>query len=124
MGEAATMREAILDLIREYRNVSFAELSRRIDGFKGDLEWMNSYGWVLWAGISQEAVDAINSLMKADEIHMQPTTPLVYLCDGVMLKLPVAKRAVKYKNPHWCPIVFNPGPPKQAGRKSMLAGAP
>jgi hypothetical protein len=119
-GDAPVVR-AMLDKAGE------PELSR-IDGFKGDLEWLNSYDRLLWSGISQEAVDALNSLLKAGEVHMKPTMPLVYMCDGVMIRLPTVKRAVKYKSPHWLPVVFNPGPPKlPKGRKSSLldaAGAP
>jgi hypothetical protein len=114
------MREAILDLIRAYRNVSFAELSQRIDGFKGDQEWLNSYGWVLWSGISREAIDVLQSMLEAGEVHMAPAHWLVYMFDGAALKLPLVKCARKYKRPHWCPVVFNPGLPKQ-GRSRVVA---
>jgi hypothetical protein len=108
------MADAILQLVTQRRTVSFAELGR-LDGFSGgDLQIGLSNdvisNVVLWSGLTQAAVDALDELRVARKIHPVPTTPLVYLIDGQMLKLPIVKSKRHYKKPHWLPMVFNPGP--------------
>jgi hypothetical protein len=66
---------------------------------------------VLWSGISPAAADALKLLLEAGECHFRPTSALTYLCDGMMLKLPLVKRSRHYKTPHWCPCVLKPGRP-------------
>lgn len=109
------MAERILEMVTRRRTVSFAELGG-IEGFAGgDLElYLPGYpNVVLWSGLTASACAALEELRLARAIHPVPTSLLVYLCDGRMLKLPVARtRGAKrgYRKPHWMPVVFNPGP--------------
>src|SRR6516225_7638239 len=103
---------SIIDEIRRVLrsdHVSFAELSR-IEGFSGGslaLTLGDNDSIVFWDDLSQEAVDALQQLIAA---HCEPCSPLVYLVDGVMPRLPISKQARRYKERHWGPIVLRPGP--------------
>ena len=106
------MADAILDYITKYQGVSFAELERNIKGFAGgDIEWsLPKTNIVLWQGLTEEAVNALNLLRTGKHIHPNPCPVMIYLMDGLIPRLPVAKTARPYKEPHWLPCVFNPGP--------------
>lgn len=102
----------LVDAVREVMKkggVSFAELAR-LEGFTGDLSIASSANEniVFWSGLSREAVDAINQIRKEGEYEMVPTPVMVYMIDGMMLDMPLVKRNVKYKKPHWLPVAFNP----------------
>jgi hypothetical protein len=117
------MADQILALVKNRETVSFMELEREIDGFKGgDYEWiLDPWNIVLWAGMTKEAIDAMLLLREKHLIHPTATTLLVYMIDGGMPRLPLAKRKVVYKKPHWIPVVFNPGPdPKSKHAKRAL----
>lgn len=55
------MKSEILKYVRELDRVSFAELSKSIDGFKGDrdLPLESHPSILLWAGLSDAAINAI-----------------------------------------------------------------
>lgn len=102
----------LLEQIKEklsWGSVSFAELSR-IEGFNGDLEIKLNHpsvsNVVLWSGLSEEAIEALEVIRKEGEYIISPSTILVYLMDGVSLNLPIAKSKRHYKKPHWAPVVF------------------
>jgi hypothetical protein len=93
-------------------HVSFAELSR-IPGFNGDLAWcLPGYdNIVVWNGMSQVAGDALRQMQKVGEFHFHAASSLlVYVLDGVVLNLPIAKATQQYKKPHWLPVVLKRGP--------------
>jgi len=82
---------------------------------------------VLWQGLTEEGLNALEELRQAKKIHQLPAHFLSYLHDGKMLKLPLAKRPQHYKMPHWAPVCFNPGPapehpPKPARRSQSPPG--
>ena len=70
---------------------------------------------ILWAGMSQEFFDVIKELTFARGVYRHPSTPLVYMIDGALPLLPVAKN-VKHKTPHWAPITFCSFPYKKSKR--------
>jgi hypothetical protein len=108
------MAAQILDLVTQRRAVSFAELSREIDGFSGDFELgYRDHNIVLWHRASEEADLALQHLTDAGAIHAVPTTAFVYLIDGMAIRLPIARQVRRYKKPHWLPVVFNPGPERK-----------
>jgi hypothetical protein len=116
---------ALADAIREkleFNHVSFAELMR-IPGVQGDLEWYRDgedFGnIILWSGLSQEAFDILQAMIKAGECHLVPTSLLIYLADGEMLRLPLVKRIMRYKTPHWLPCVLNRGPAKAQKKREI-----
>ena len=100
----------VLAYIRKNNNVSFAELARKWpDYFRGGDRGivLDKYdNIVLWDGLTEMACAVYHRVMKEPDIEMHPTAILVYLVDGSMLRMPVAKRAVQYKKPHWLPCVL------------------
>ena len=114
------MTDMIVDVRKYMRrdNVTFAELSRRIEGFEGEgaIGPEGNPNVVYWTGMSAEASKCVSTLLREGFCHLhiaemyQTTIPLVYLIDGVMLSLPLVKANRQYKTPHWLPVVFKMGP--------------
>jgi len=118
------MKTAIEKLVAEREHVSFAELSRKIEGFSGELGLFRPPydNIVLWPAISQEGVAAISSLLKEGKIYMHPCTVLIYHVDGQVPSFPIAKGAKPYKTMRWFPVVFCTHPYKQPtklGKKTV-----
>jgi hypothetical protein len=100
------MATQILKIVTERRNVSFAELSRSVEGFDGELGLiLNDFNICLWPHLSQAAVDALEELRLAKAIYPKPTSVLVYLADGAVPNMPIARGRRRYKRPHWAPLV-------------------
>jgi len=59
---------------------------------------------ILWAGMSERAVDTIQYLRNEGYIKFLPCSPLVYLYDGECLTMPLAKRKRYVKKDHWLPV--------------------
>lgn len=101
------MKQIILSYIKHRENVSYAELSRDIEGFTGDYEDQLKQNLVLWSGVSLDASIALAELIKERQIFLSPASPLVYFIDGCVPGLPVAKRVQEYKKRHWLPVTFS-----------------
>jgi len=102
-----TLKEKIAEMVVSLGGVSFVELSG-IPGFGGDREMcIESKNIVLWCGVSREACEAIEELKAEGVIEARPTSRLVYMLDGRVPALPLAKQNRAYKSPHWCPITFS-----------------
>lgn len=89
--------------------VSMAELENGIEGFRGNLAWgALDRNVVFWVNMSDAAVNALALLFKAKKLKLKPTELLVYMVDGNILNLPIAKRPDHtYKKEHWLPVVLN-----------------
>jgi predicted RNA binding protein with dsRBD fold (UPF0201 family) len=106
----AKLKQDILNMVNEKDNVSFVDLEE-IQGFKGNYEY-SLYPVsevVLWYGVSLDAIQSLKELMLEEKIDLASTSVLTYLVDGKALKLPLAKSpaTIKYKKPHWFPVMFN-----------------
>lgn len=102
------MKTQILQYVHNRDRATFAELSRDIPGFKGDLK-MTLDGFetiILWVQLSADAIDALNDLLEEKSLFMIPTVPLTYLADGERLTYPVVKSPRRYREPRWLPVVF------------------
>jgi hypothetical protein len=121
---AGRLNEAIVAYVTKYDWVTFVELQNRFDHYRdtrGDLclflgdEYPNI---ILWAGMSRAFVDLLERLQKDKRVFAHVASPLSYLHDGGMLKMPLAKRAHKYKELHWLPVCLRVVPIGQGrGRK-------
>ncbi len=104
------MARDIAAFVQARHNVTFVELTAHLgQQAAGDLAIefdLPSLKAVLWEGVSETFADALE-LGKGD-IVMDETTPLVYMFDGAMMRLPLVKSARRYAKPHWLPVVFNP----------------
>lgn len=103
------MRQAILDLIERLDGgVSFIELCQRIEGFAGQHACTLNGQLVLWEGLSDAGIEALGRLQTSGLIAIVACSPLVYLIDGQMLRLPIAKRRNHtYQRPHWYPVTLS-----------------
>lgn len=111
------MKEQIFNYVLRNGGVTFAEIPLICgDAANGALAmYIPEYpNIILWDGLSDEVIDAINALLKEEKIHLHPTIAMVYLCDGAAVRLPIAKTIRHYKSPRWLPVVFNAGPAKKA----------
>jgi hypothetical protein len=104
------LRAAIREQLKK-DHVSFAELTR-IPGFNGNLTLVSKIipNVIFWSGLSEEACDVLDQLQDAGEYHLHGCSMLVYFADGSALKMPIAKKKVQYKTPHWLPCVLKRGP--------------
>lgn len=103
------MKNEILKIIKERENVSFAELSKKINGFDGNssLVLTDNSMVSLWVNMSEMAINSITQLVNANEIYFIPCKPFTYLLDGICLNMPVVKQAGrKYKKIHWLPVLM------------------
>lgn len=103
------MKQEIYKLIHDYDHVTFAEIVRKIPGAEGErtMYFNSEIGpLILWSGISDTAIDAIEELWKKEKtIEMEPCQPLTYMLDGILLDYPVIT-VKKSKKERWCPVVF------------------
>lgn len=108
------LRSAILEYVNANDHVTFAELHRRFESrfnLRGDYAFApGSFPTlILWAGMSEEYCTALQDLTSPDgPLVKVPCAPFVYMIDGQVLNMPVAKRAHTYKEDHWLPIVLRP----------------
>lgn len=102
------MKESILNLIIRRPHASLFELSERVPGFTGNLIWYINTNTIIWPECSEQAVKAMKSLVQEGKIIPVATTPWVYVFDGMIPYIPVAKSLTKnYKLPHWLPLEFS-----------------
>lgn len=103
----------IVEYIAEYGHTSFAEMLRIIESHdinrEGDtcLSLPEYPNIILWAGLSDEAADVLDAVMMTPGMVRKPSSQLVYLIDGLLLRMPIAKRIHAYKKPHWLPITLS-----------------
>jgi hypothetical protein len=110
---SSALHASIVDFVRQRDNVSFAELANHIEGVRGGDVALHIPGFeniIVWVNLTQEAADVLTGLVADKLIHFAPTSPLVYLADGAIPGMPLARQAKRYKAPHWVPLVLKPGP--------------
>jgi len=101
--------ENLLEFVTNFRKfASFIEIVQSFEGAKGDLSFgFDDKNIWLWTGISRELADILEELIIGEKIGMCLCPVFVYLADGGMLNMPLAKRNMKYKAPRWCPVTFS-----------------
>jgi hypothetical protein len=105
------MHTRILEVIDRHAGygVSFVELQNEIEGFRGGPFAIANHtysSWIYWAGLTQEAVSALQHLRMTEQITFVPASPLVYLIDGERLTLPLVRQVRAYKEDHWAPVTL------------------
>ncbi len=97
--------DELLEFIRTRRGVSCVELA---DGFgSGNATILEESNIVIAFGLSEEVAAALNELIESDDVVCIPCSTFVYLIDGRMPDLPIAKANKSYKKPHWQPVAFD-----------------
>lgn len=124
VGSRLSLDEMVEDMLwyvgRDW--VTYKELMGRYgEQSKGDYDHgVPALNIIFWGGMSEVFVEAVEalSLMRPHEeglvrrIHPHPSSSLVYFMDGGVLDLPLVNRPPKggYKELHWAPLSFRPGP--------------
>jgi hypothetical protein len=100
------MKEKIKEFVHRMNYVSFSELVRVIPNSSGERAIChNNDSLVLWQGVSVEFAQAIEQLLRDNEIVLTPCETMVYYADrGPIPALPVAKGIKKYSQTHWLPV--------------------
>ena len=112
-AKAGDIESAIIGLVAAYDHVSFAEISRK---FKPYLETEGDHAIcsnldpniILFYGLSEGLADAILKVLSGGQVEIAPCSWLIYMIDGRLPAMPLAKRPPKagYKNPCWVPVVL------------------
>jgi hypothetical protein len=106
----------IVDYVREYKGVTFVEIERILKDNDIPVKGEAQFGWLdqnilFWGGMSKEMLDIVEHLIRTKQIYCHPASVLIYLADGRIPAMPIAKKDKKYKESHWLPICFNVTPP-------------
>jgi hypothetical protein len=108
-----------VEFVRTERDVTFVELKRHfaermeVDGDVA-LESAECPNLFWWVGMSEEFASLAQALARHPDVALDPCSWLVYMGDGVVLKMPLVKRPPEngYPQPHWSPCVFDYIPDK------------
>jgi hypothetical protein len=104
--------QAILDYAQKHPGMSFVEVERIFDehgfDYKGTLaichlEYANI---IIWKGWNKDATELLGALLEGP-MEMVPTNVLTYVADSKLLAIPLAKKAINYKHPHWLPMTLS-----------------
>lgn len=102
----------ILRLLEQHGSVTFGPIMD-IEGAHGPCALRMDGNIVLWAGMSDQLVEAIHGLFARDVVRLKSTTVLDYAASGGGLKLPLVRSADAaargYAEPHWHPVLIEPG---------------
>ncbi len=116
----AKLKADIITTIKEKGGgVSMVELENSIPEFSGDYLFGNAdmnIWW--WFRCSIDACDALAELVREEKITAKPTDVLVYLIDGAVPQVPIAKQIKPYKKERWIPVVLNLPETAHAQRKN------
>lgn len=111
------LRSKILERVRKHDHVSFAEIRTHFGGDGSlDGEFCLYLGdrpnTMLWVNMSEDFVSVMMDLLAKKEVHVVPSSLLVYMIDGAVPSMPMAKRPGKhdYPSPRWFCVVLRPGP--------------
>ena len=107
------IKEDIKVLVHKFNHVSFAELKRKVKDFHDengvDIYLRDNTNIILWNNVSDEGLEAVKEIVQENkDVLVKTTSVLLYLTDGIILKLPLANdMKKKYKKLHWMPFVFS-----------------
>ena len=107
MKTPVPMKAKILKFIEEHEGATFADLHTHLQNFQGIqmmcLPWNQQVA--VWAGMSVEATDAVNELLKSATVLLSVVTPFEYDRAGATLDLPLAYDSeAEYKELRWLPV--------------------
>ncbi len=116
------LEDAVVLFVKQLGGVSVVELDRLLStkiettGEKA-LYPTGFENIVLWAHVSPEFSAIITKLLREERIYAHASSVFIYMVDGRIPRLPVAKQMRQYKNPHRLPVVFNTTPAETTPQK-------
>lgn len=104
------IKRTVEAMVRKLGTVSFAEIRRELGTavFDGDANICLRQELYAWVHMSHDVALAITELTAPESgplMYMQ-CPPMIYMIDGAMLPIPVAKSIRDYKRPRWVPVVL------------------
>ena len=105
------MRDQITQYLATRNKVSFPELVEMIPESLGErMLFSDNESLILWEGMSELFVEAIESLLADGVIVLQPISLIEFQQINAFgryrsLDYPVAKRIQNYTKPHWIPAL-------------------
>jgi hypothetical protein len=110
-ARAGRLEDAILAYVGRVKHATLAELQDALGRYfevRGDWEWEGFPNGFIWAGMSEEFVQAVRQLVHQGRLELEGASLMCYLMDGRMLALPLGKRAPRdktrgYAKPRWLP---------------------
>lgn len=99
------MAAKILKIVEGYQPTTFAELHRHI-GAEMEGEYVvrtpGHPNLILWTNVNETFIGAMNAIK--DKLFPTPVSEMLYMMDGEVLELPIARGSKEYTTPHWVPI--------------------
>lgn len=108
-AEGGDLEKSILGFVRLWGHVTFPELLSALEPYfhvRGERALYLRPNLILWLGVSEQLTQILERMAKTGSLYFQPCHFLVYCCDGVMLRLPIARRQRPYTKPHWLPVTL------------------
>lgn len=117
MTTPTKVADAVVAYVESHDWVSFVEAERvaaehGVSGESGHgLESSTVNNVVFWVG-GEAFIELMRHVLSEKRVHLHPSTMLVYLVDGKVLTLPLAKRPPTngYSKPHWAPMTLRTVP--------------
>lgn len=102
-------KDELTEFCRERPGASMAEIARLPDaGGERCLYADQECTLLIWSDLEQNLVTALCQMMDSGEIEARPCPVLVYLIDGCVLQMPIAKQMKRpYKKTHWLPVTLS-----------------
>ncbi len=103
-------KDELTEFFRRRPGASMAEIARLLPDARGERSLCaDQEGTILiWPDLEQNLVTALCQMMNSGEIEVRPCHVLIYLIDGCVLQMPIAKQMKRpYKKTHWLPVTLS-----------------
>lgn len=107
------LEKRIYDYIKANAGTSFVEIEDEFQrlgyDWQGDKDIRSGEfeNMIFWLGWNAETVAAMIKVLMRSDIKIEAVSSFIYVIDGNMLEMPLAKRQQDYKEPHWAPVVLS-----------------
>lgn len=123
--------DGLVEFIGARDHVSWVELVQQMERLgvdtegDGTVELTDCPNLCLWLGLSDRAIEIVASGYFRARVELHPSDSLVYLMDGGIPNLPIAKKPPKngYSTLHWAPTVMRLRQGVSARKEQGMASA-
>ena len=110
--------DVFLDLVGIQKHTSFADLEKTLvkynlvfkDGVQHQIASSKYPNIIIWQSSNKLLIDAFYELDDQHKLKLEPAHESVYVMDGLVPNMPVAKSARNYEEYHWYPVTFSANP--------------
>jgi len=107
------IKEDIIKYVKNYPDCTFSELVFSLSKsyeISGKMALYLRENLILWEGCTSDFNNAMSELINSSQITLVPLSEqkalLVYSYSGNIINLPIAKKVMDYKKPHWLPTII------------------